>query len=96
MTNPLLGGETGVGLAVHHGIKAPEYQGSIVATEFQVIISIVMISIVECRDDSPPGRGNRGGFSCAPWYQGARIPGHQLSLLKFQVIISIVMICIVE
>ena len=27
VTIPLLGGETGVGLAVHHGIKAPEYQG---------------------------------------------------------------------
>ena len=25
--SPLLGGETGVGLAVYYGIKAPEYQG---------------------------------------------------------------------
>ena len=71
-------------------------QASGVVTEFQVINSIVIISIVECRDESPPGRGNRGGFSCASWYQGARIPGLQVSLLKFQVIISIVMICIVE
>ena len=38
-------------------------QASGVVTEFQVINSIVIISIVECRDESPPGRENRGGFS---------------------------------
>ena len=84
-----------MGLAAgNQGLKASRHQVSLL--KFKVIISIVMISIVEYRDESPPGRGNRGGFSCASWYQGARIPGLQVSLLKFQVIISIVMICFVE
>ena len=53
-----------------------------------------MISIVECRDDSPPGIGNRGGFSSSV----SGTLGIQVSIVatEFQIIICIVMISIVE